>query len=194
MAQAGFEFRISPVKVSEKIGENLNPEIVATQLAADKVRACLDQYKELKSRGFLILGADTIVVVGDKILGKPETTTHAKQYLRLLSSKTHRVITGLCLVEPGSPSGGLNEMKFWSGAEETHVTFRALTDREIDEYVSMGEPMDKAGAYAIQGEGGKFVSSFRGSWSNVVGLPLERLEKTLKENEWDVRRRPLEKT
>lgn len=174
-----FLFRTFPVKVSEIIDENLNPGQVATGLAELKARAAIDQYKELKQQGFLVLGADTIVVMDSKVLGKPENFSQARDYLRLLSEKTHSVITGLTLLETGSNN-------FWTGLDETKVRFRTLTDVEIEDYIATGEPMDKAGAYGIQGGGGKFVSSFEGSWSNVVGLPLELLAKVLKENGWQV--------
>jgi septum formation protein len=182
LSQAAFSFRVFPVKVSEIIDENLNPAEAASQIATTKVQACVDQNKELKEKGFLVLGADTMVVLGDRILGKPENFSQAQHYLRSLSGKTHRVITGFSLLESGST-------KLWTGAELTEVKFRILGDKEIDEYIATLEPMDKAGAYAIQGGGAKFVSSFTGSKSNVIGLPLERLEKVLKDNGWTVRRR-----
>ncbi|MGZ3722352.1 MAG: Maf family protein [Bdellovibrionales bacterium] len=181
LSQAAFSFRVFPVKVSEIIDENLKPAEVASQIATVKVQACVEQNKELKQPGFLVLGADTIVVLGAKILGKPENFSQAQHYLRSLSGKTHRVITGFTLLESGST-------KVWSGAEMTEVKFKILGEKEIDDYISTGEPMDKAGAYAIQGGAAKFVSSFTGSKSNVIGLPLERLEKVLQENGWNVRR------
>jgi septum formation protein len=147
-----------------------------------KAEACVQKHKELKRQGFLVLGADTIVVLGSRIFGKPQNKSQACEFLRALASKTHSVISGFTLWETGST-------KLWSGAVETRVTFRDLHEEEIQSYVAGGEPMDKAGAYAIQGEGRKFVSSFSGSWSNVVGLPLERLEEVLRENGWNVRRR-----
>lgn len=182
LSQAAFSFRVFPVKVSEIIDENLNPAEAASQIATTKVHACVEQNNELKHKGFLVLGADTMVVLGGNILGKPENFSQAQRYLRSLSGKTHCVITGFTLLETGSS-------KLWSGAELTEVSFRILSTKEIDEYIATGEPIDKAGAYAIQGDGGKFVSSFTGSKSNVIGLPLERLEKVLKDNGWNVRRR-----
>jgi septum formation protein len=181
LSQGGFSFRVFPVKVSEIIDENLNPAGAASQLATDKVMAAIDEHKELKEQGFLVLGADTIVVLGANILGKPENFSQAQRYLRSLSGKTHSVITGIYLLESGST-------KVWAGAEKTEVQFKILGAQEIDDYIATGEPMDKAGAYAIQGGGAKFVSSYTGSWSNVVGLPMERLEKALKENGWNVGR------
>jgi septum formation protein len=182
LEEAGYQFRVSHVEVSENIDINLNPGANAVHLAVKKAKACLDSYNYLNSKGFLIIAADTIVVLGDQILGKPPSFSAACEFLRRLSGKTHSVITGVSLIESGST-------KSWEGCEETLVTFRALSESEIHDYVSSGEPMDKAGAYAIQGGGGKFVSSYSGSWSNVVGLPLEKLETILKQKGWNVRRR-----
>lgn len=181
LTSAAYDFTVSLVKVSEIFDENMNPEEVASHLATIKAQACLDQHKELNTQGNLILGADTIVVLGDQILNKPESSAQATDFLRRLSSKTHRVMTGVALLESGTT-------KAWVGVETTEVVFRELSE-EIQAYVASGEPMDRAGAYAIQGGGGKFVSKFKGSKSNVIGLPLERLEKALKENGWSVGRR-----
>jgi septum formation protein len=181
LKQDGFEFTVCPVKVSEIFDENLNPQDVPEFLARTKAEAALEQFKHLKSAENLILGCDTIVLLGERILGKPENTSVAVDYLSLLSGKTHGVISGLALV-----SGDLT--KVWTGRAITQVTFRELTATEIERYVASGEPMDKAGAYAIQGEGKKFVSSFTGSWSNVVGLPLELLQKALSDNGWSIRK------
>lgn len=183
LQQAGYEFQISLVKVSEIFDESLNPPQVASHLATVKARACLDQHKHLNSPGYLILGADTIVCTADQILGKPQDTREATDFLRRLSGKTHNVITGIALLKSGSTEA-------WSGAVTTAVSFRDLSSAEIAAYVASGEPMDKAGGYGIQGGARAFVSKIEGSWSNVVGLPLERLEEALLENGWDVGRRP----
>ncbi len=183
LQQAGFQFTVSPVKLSENIEENLNPAENASQIATDKAMACVEQNKELKRQGFLVLAADTIVAVDDQMLGKPTSVEEAQQFLRLMSGRAHRVITGLALFETGVE-------KLWRGFDETEVVFRRLSEVEIRDYVATGEPMDKAGGYGIQGGAGKFVSSHTGSWSNVVGLPLERLERVLKENGWHVGRQP----
>lgn len=187
LSSARYEFAVSPVKVSEIFDENLNPPEVASHLATVKAEACLDQHKHLNSPGYLILAADTIVVSSDQILGKPVDAAQAVDFLRQLSGVTHRVMTGLTLLESGSS-------RRWTGVETTEVTFRKLGADEIAAYVATGEPMDKAGAYGIQGLAKNFVSSFSGSWSNVVGLPLERLESALQENGWVVGRRSPEKT
>jgi septum formation protein len=109
-----------------------------------------------------VLGADTVVVVGGEILGKPNSAADAIRMLTLLSGQWHEVITGICL------KGGIEKVCH----ESTRVHFNVLTEREITDYVSTGEPMDKAGAYAIQGRASCFVSRIEGSYSNVVGLPI----------------------
>jgi len=179
----GFSFRAFPLKVSEIIDENLNPQEVARSLSEMKARTAVEEYKELKSKGFLVLGADTIVVLGQRILGKPENPDQAFEFLRALSGATHSVITGITLLETGSS-------KFWTGVDQTKVHFHPLSDTAIREYIATGEPNDKAGAYGMQGEGKKFVSSCEGSESNVIGLPMELLMKVLKENAWNVRKHP----
>ncbi len=179
--EAGFSFRAFPVKVSEIFDKNLNAGDQASHLATIKARAALDEHNELKSPGFLVLGADTIVALDETLFGKPENTLEAADFLRLLSGKTHRVITGISLHETGSTN-------FYTGYDQTLVEFRTLSETEISDYVATGEPMDKAGGYAIQGLAAKFVSKVEGSWSNVVGLPMERLEAVLNEKGWNVRR------
>jgi len=185
LTDAGYEFTVSPVKVSENIDENLTPEDLVTQLAIRKAQASANLPKFLNQKGYLVLGADTVVVFEGEVLGKPRDFSEATQFLSRLSARVHRVYSGLALLST-SPS------KVWSGYDVTEVEFRSLSSDEIAEYVATGEPMDKAGAYGIQGLGGKFVSRFVGSWSNVVGLPLELLESALSENEWSVHRRTSE--
>jgi septum formation protein len=120
--------------------------------------------------GALVLGADTVVVIGDRVLGKPASPGEAVEMLRALSGRSHRVYTGLALVR--------DELR--SVAHEvTEVTMRTFGDDEIAAYVATGEPRDKAGAYAIQGKGAVLVSGIRGDYYNVVGLPLARLAEML---------------
>jgi nucleoside triphosphate pyrophosphatase len=113
-----------------------------------------------------ILAADTVVVCEDEILGKPASADGARQMLRRLAGRTHEVLTGLCLV---------TRTRTVSGVERTGVTFAPMTEAEIDWYVATGEPMDKAGAYHVDGRGGLFVASVTGSPSNVAGLPVRLL-------------------
>ncbi len=120
----------------------------------------------------ITVGADTIVVAGRRILGKPKNPRHAEKMLKALSGKTHKVITGVTVVYPG---GSI------SFAKETLVTFRKLTEKEIRAYIATGEPMDKAGSYGIQGGGAKFVEGICGDYFNVVGLPVCALGQILDE-------------
>lgn len=120
----------------------------------------------------LIIGADTIVVIDDRILGKPKDSSDAARMLRLLSGRKHQVITGLTLIQ-----NNLERSSF----ECTDVNFRKLSDQIISRYIACGEPMDKAGAYAIQGYGSVLIESIAGCYFNVVGLPLYKLSKMLEE-------------
>ena len=181
LTEAGFSFRVFPVKVSEIFDKNLNALDQASHLATVKAEAALRQHKSLNSEGFLLLCADTVVVAEDRPLGKPENSQEAAKFLRVLSGKTHSVITGFHLRETGSSN-------FYTGFDRTFVEFKPLSESEIAAYIATGEPLDRAGAYAIQGGAKNFVSSIKGSWSNVVGLPMERLGAVLKENGWNVRR------
>lgn len=113
-----------------------------------------------------VLAADTVVALEGRILGKPGTPEKARAMLHQLSGRTHQVLTGLALFYQG---------KVWQHVEITEVTFARLTDREIEQYAATGEPLDKAGAYGIQGRAALFIPSIRGSYSNVVGLPLAPL-------------------
>src|ERR1700689_4812008 len=123
----------------------------------------------------VVLGADTIVVVDQLILGKPRDTEDAARMLRLLSGRVHRVITGVCLVGPS----GSGEPR--TASETTIVTVNELSDAEIREYVATGEPMDKAGAYAIQGRASRWIPRIEGDYSNVVGLPVALVYAMLRE-------------
>ena len=117
----------------------------------------------------LIIGADTLVVLKNKIIGKPNNPENARQILRQLSGQEHKVITGLALVH----------LKNFSAASVSHVRIKKLTASEIDSYVESGEPMGKAGAYAIQGKGSFLVEGYDGSYTNIVGLPIELLKNLL---------------
>lgn len=181
LRQAGFSFRVDTVKVSEIIEKNVNLGDAVARVAQTKVEAYLEQHNYLKSQNILLLGADTIVALGDQILGKPKNPAQACQFLQQLAGKTHSVITGLCLLN-------LATDELYAGFETSKVSFRELTVSEIKAYVDSGEPMDKAGAYAIQGDGQKLVKAYSGSWSNIVGLPLEHLERVLKHRAWSVSR------
>ncbi len=145
------------------------PQECARRLAHEKALYGANLYP-----GCWSLGADTIVLLGDEILGKPRDREDARRMLRLLSGRVHRVITAFSLLN-------LRDMREFHGMEETLVKFLPLEDREIEWYIRTGEPLDKAGAYAIQGIGGGFIEWIRGSYTNVVGLPIGQLLGPLKE-------------
>ncbi|MHB0870017.1 MAG: Maf family protein, partial [Chloroflexota bacterium] len=173
LRQAGLEFEISPSDVEERLSETLSPAEAAETLALEKARWVAAQ----RSEG-LVIGADTVVVVGGQILGKPVGAEDARAMLRLLSGREHQVITGIAVVDAGS--GGCR-----SDSVTTAVSFAPLSQEIIDRYVATGEPLDKAGAYAIQGFGALLIEGIRGCYNNVVGLPLRRLAEMLGEFGYD---------
>lgn len=165
LRQIGLDFEIIPSTVDEKI-EEVEPVKLVMELALLKA-------KDVASRvEGLIIGADTIVVDGKTILGKPRSQAEAKEMLRALSGRRHQVMTGVAVVD--SESG-----QHWVDIEITQVVFRELLSEEIDRYVDSGEPMDKAGAYAIQEKGALFVEGIEGCFFNVVGLPLLKMVQLL---------------
>ena len=133
--------------------------------------------EKAKDKNLPVLGADTVVVLDEVIYGKPKDHEDAKEMLRKLSGKTHEVITGMVLVTKG---------KSYPAAETTRVHFAEMTDEEIAAYVATGEPMDKAGAYALQGRAAAFIEGIEGSYSNVVGLPLHLFTVLAKKAEVDI--------
>jgi len=166
LRQIGIPFRTVTNRVREDLLSR-DPLTNARLLAEAKASAVIE-----KCENSWILGADTIVVLGRAVLGKPSDEDEAFSMLRQLSGREHRVITGFCLVAPGSK-------KPYSEAVVTRVTFKTLTKREILGYIATGEPFGKAGSYGIQGIGAFLVKGITGSYSNVVGLPLCALVKAL---------------
>ena len=168
LRHAGIPFRIIRTSVDESPLPGESPARHVARLAREKALAAAR-----RGRGpAVILGADTVVVLGRQILGKPASARDARRMLRLLSGRTHRVLTGIALLrlQPGT-----HRLRILSAVESTRVTFARLSPREIAAYVATREPMDKAGAYAVQGRAGKFVTRIEGCYFNVVGLPLARL-------------------
>jgi septum formation protein len=159
---AGIEFDVMPADVDEAMDVEDTPEGYVRRVAQLKAEAVLPRAGERP-----VLGADTIVIVGHAVLGKPSDTADAGRMLRLLSGREHSVMTGVCLINPAAESGRVQ-----MSTTRTSVEFAGLTDEEISWYVASGEPMDKAGAYAIQGLASRFVTRIEGSYSNVVGLPV----------------------
>ncbi len=175
LAQAGYSFEVHPAHLPEDPQPGEDPIAYVVRLAREKAEAvfrelastgnqptgkeCLDG----KSSSLAVLGADTTVELDNQILGKPENAADAARILRQLSGRTHRVLTGVALVTADSTE---------VAAEATAVRFLTLSDEEIDAYIASGEPMDKAGAYAIQGRAACWIPRIEGCYFNVMGLPL----------------------
>lgn len=168
LTQAGFTFSVHPAHIPEEPLAGEDPFAYVTRLAREKAQVV---YSELSrqaqdrhdGRSLTVLGADTTVTLEGHILGKPEDAADAARMLRLLAGRTHRVITGVAVV-----SGAGADV----ASEATEVRFLDLSDEEIAAYVASGEPMDKAGAYAIQGRAAHWIPRIEGCYFNVVGLPL----------------------
>jgi septum formation protein len=169
LLNAGFDFEIRASRVEEIRREGEAAEEFVCRLARDKASAVASS----APAGSLVLGADTVVVIDDQILGKPASPDAAARMLRLLAGRTHRVITGVCLILAPRRIAALKH-------EVTRVTFSALDEKEIRDYVTSGEPMDKAGAYGIQRLASKFVTCVEGSYFNVMGLPVHLVYDMLK--------------
>jgi len=157
-------FRVIPSKADEVCDIDLSPEENAVLLGREKATWVAKHHPHN-----LVIGADTMVVLENKIIGKPTDAKNARQILRQLSGQEHKVITGVAVVHS----------KIFSAVSISNVRIKALTPNEINSYVESGEPMDKAGAYAIQGEGSFLVESYRGSYSNIIGLPMDLLKDLL---------------
>ena len=187
LRSAGLSFVVQPADVDE------------TPLGGESARDCAERLAREKAlavwRGRpqdLVLGADTIVVVDGQILGKPVDAEDAARMLRLLSRRVHEVITGVCLVKPvvsgqWSVDGNArlnNAEELRTDSEMTLVTMSEISDAEIRDYVATGEPMDKAGAYAIQGIASRWIPRIEGDYSNVVGLPVALVYRMLREQKF----------
>ncbi|WP_107850954.1 Maf family protein [Oceanimonas marisflavi] len=169
LAQLGVNFALVRLEVEECRQPGEAAADYVQRLARDKARAGV----ALAPQPLPVLGGDTIVVVDGEVLEKPQSEVHGKAMLRRLSGRTHQVMTAMAL----ATGGGCETVLV-----TTEVTFRALSDRDIDRYWHTGEPADKAGGYGIQGLGGRFVSRINGSYSAVVGLPLVETEALLHRN------------
>jgi septum formation protein len=159
---------VKPANIPEVRQKNEAPKVFAERMAKEKARAVWDG-----TRDEYVLGDDTIVVVDDLVLGKPEDEQDAERMLRLLSNRKHQVITGVCL--KGSDFEDVR-------SETTSVHFSAISNDDIRGYIATGEPMDKAGAYAIQGMASHWISKIEGDYSNVVGLPVALVLEMLREH------------
>ena len=160
-------FQILPADVDETVPEGLAPEKVPEFLSKMKAEKIA-----LLHPNSLVIAADTIVCSQDKILGKPKDAREAQQMLSLLSGRAHRVLTGCTLAFDGKEKGF---------TVESEVTFYTLSDEDMKAYISTGEPFGKAGAYAIQGKASLFVKEIRGDFFNIVGLPIARLQREIRQ-------------
>jgi septum formation protein len=167
LRQLALEFEIVPSDAMEVFDEQLSPHEVCQLNAHRKARAVAKKIPDA-----LVLGADTLVFLKREIFGKPRTLNEAKQMLAKLQGRTHQVVTGVCLMH-------LRTHRERIFAISTDVTFHPLTDGQIGDYLSKMNPLDKAGAYAIQEHGDKIIAEISGSYSNVVGLPVERVQEEL---------------
>lgn len=177
LRDAGIAFEACAVQVEESRLAGEAPEAMVARIAESKTRAAAARLSEL-SEPAIVVGADTTVVLGDESFGKPRNVADARRMLTALSGNTHRVLTGVCAMHI---RGGAAR----TAVESTSVTFAALTREEIEAYAASGEPLDKAGAYAIQGFAGRWIPRIEGCYFNVVGLPLPRLCAMLRELGWN---------
>lgn len=176
----GFKFYKYPIKISEKLNENMNLDCGIQEIARQKSEA-LKVSRRLKSqKNYLLLSADTLVVFQGYALGKPRSKKEAIVFLQKLSGYMHEVKTGLCLWD--------HLDKVVTGVETTKVYFKKLRLKDIISYVETGDGLDKAGAYGVQSVKDRFISHIEGSIDNVIGLPRNLLETLLKENGWSVER------
>lgn len=167
LSLAGVDFTVKVADVEEIIPENASPDEVVRSLALQKAQAVAKDNPDC-----IVIGSDTVVALDGVILGKPKDEENAKQMLTALSGRSHTVYTGVALI---------HGEKIKNFCEATEVVFNELTDEEIVNYIATKEPMDKAGAYGIQGKGCVLVEKIKGDYFNVVGLPVSRVYRELKD-------------
>jgi septum formation protein len=168
LTSLGIPFTVEAADIDERPLQRESPGQTAIRLAEEKAAAVA-----ARRPGAWVLAADTLVVLGETVLGKPSDDADAARMLNLLAGRDHRVVTGVCLLSNAGPGVTLAE---WSG-----VRFAALSEEEVAWYVATGEPRDKAGAYAVQGLGARFIESIEGSFTNVMGLPARAVYRLLRE-------------
>lgn len=179
LAQIGMDFKVIISKADENISEPA-PEQLVMKLSDIKAMAVYEEHG-IEDEATIILGADTVVAFGGKVLGKPKDTQQAKEMLSMLSDNTHQVFTGVTILY--KKQGELKRETFY---DKTTVYTYPISDKEIDGYIMTGEPMDKAGSYGIQGIGAKFIKKIDGDYNNVVGLPVSKIYQKIKEIENEV--------
>lgn len=185
LKKAGYQFVSFPVYVSEIPNKNLSLDEQILDIARRKAEAVIVELKAkgLGSKNDVVLTADTMVCFNSSALGKPDDEAIAFDFLRLLSGQKHQVKTAIYLLDLSTEESVFH-------IETTDVYFKNLSDEQIKNYIATKEPLDKAGAYAIQGLGGQFVEKFEGDFNNVVGLPLHALEKLFTLKKWIFQKTP----
>jgi len=177
LREAGIAIEVRPSHIHEEHRPGESPVEYVSRLAKEKAETVareLQSQSDSKNRFVFVLGADTTVIVDNGILEKPRDAADARRMLRALSGRAHAVTTAVSLAPPHNST--------ITRVATTQVFFRRISDQEIDDYVAGGEPMDKAGAYAIQGGAGRWVEKIEGEYSNVVGLPLSLVTEMLRES------------
>ena len=179
LAQIGLSFTVR-VSEADEHTEETKPEKLVCILSERKVLAVWDELTEEEKKESILIGADTVVAVDDRILGKPADETEAFQMIKLLQGRSHQVYTGVTILrqgglqplEEGTSTCSIQKKQFF---EKTDVMVYPMSEEEITAYVKTGEPLDKAGAYGIQGSFAAYIQGINGDYSNVVGLPVGRL-------------------
>lgn len=178
LRNAGFDFEVLPTNVDETLLPNESAADYVLRLALEKARIASESAVATHDSPAICIAADTTVVLGSHILGKPASLEDARWMLRELSGRTHEVLTGLALIS-------VPDRREISHVEATKVTFVQLSQAEIENYLASGEPFDKAGAYGIQGLAGRYIPRIEGCYFNVMGLPLSRLWSMLRTLGWE---------
>ncbi len=174
LEKLGLTFEVEPSNYEEDMHSGLEPHEFAQKTSLEKAKAVAQKHDNA-----IVIAADTFIVLGGQILGKPHTENNAREMLAAISGKSHSVITGFSIIDT-------DKNKMLSKSVETKVHIKKMTSAEIHAYVKSKEPLDKAGAYAIQGSGAVFVERIEGDYFNIIGLPLGALTEALKEFNIDI--------
>lgn len=176
LEQLSVEFEIIPSQVEEKM-KSMEPSRMVMELSEIKAEDIYNHLSQEEKELSTVIGADTVVAFEDQVMGKPQSSSEAIEMLSRLQNNTHQVYTGVTLIFRKGPGKVPSKISFF---EKTDVTMYPISSDEIAAYVNTGEPMDKAGAYGIQGRGAAFIKEIHGDYNNVVGLPIGRLYQEMK--------------
>ena len=176
LTSVGWEFTKDSADIDETELPGESPEDYVQRLAREKAGAVAERYEDA-----LVLGADTTVLIDHQIIGKPADLTDAKRMLKMLSGNWHEVLTGVALVKVQSPKPKVPSQKTVVGLQRTRVKFAVMSDEEIEFLAEKGEPLDKAGAYAVQAQAALFIEGIEGDYWNVVGLPIHLVYELVKQ-------------